>query len=203
MGGGSICPPILSFASFIKVNRGACLVLGSGRMFSPPHFLPDRIFNGRETRIAFGLQLHPCDYQPIRPFDCLLIDLGSSDYGDLVHTAPQCVTMPHNEGSFYAWRNKDTGRAEIRIAAHDDVRTTGKGLANRGIRLSAHDHGLSYREPAEMLQVGLEPPRQTPVLADDAIQSDRCNEYDLRPTHGRWNAGIEDCHTATLALIWG
>jgi hypothetical protein len=143
----------LDFTSFEDLYGEACLVLRSGRMLGPAYFFPDPIVEGRKARIAHGLQLDPRDHQPIRFVHYLPIDLGSPDHGNLVRLPSQCITARHGERGFDTWRNDNAGRAETRIAAHNDIGPAGKGLANRSICLSTHDYGLSYCDLAEMPQV--------------------------------------------------
>src|SRR5258708_17348207 len=45
--------------------------------------------------------------------------------------------------------------------------------------LAAHNHRTIQRHLAEMLQVGLQSPRQLTIAADDEVVPDRCNQDDF------------------------
>jgi hypothetical protein len=104
---------------------------------------------------------------------------------------------------------REARRAGIPVSPRRVARVTmvvrpASGL-DRQIGLAAHHHRLAHGEAAEMLQIGLEPPRHVAAQPDHAVVGDGGDEDELDTSQlrrGRTGA-IRSAHTATFALMCG
>ena len=145
-----------------------------------------RRIEGGEVRIAVDVGVHLGELEAIGVGKQLGVELGPADH--------EQRRRPADGGD----RGRGVGEAfgafgaELRVAAYDEVASSGQRTAERLPGLASHQDGVAERERTEMLQVGPEPPRQLVVASDGAVARDRGDEDDLG-----------SIHTATGALMCG
>ena len=168
---------------FIDVDRIGRLVVRPGRMVGALDLAPDLRIDGRERRVARGLQLDAGDHQAIGVRDGLRIDIGAAHHADLIDAAAQRIAARRIErGGDARSSPAHPGSSTSGSRRHHDIGAAWQRPAReRLVGLAAHHHRLAPGDVAEVPHLGLEPPRQFAALPDHAVLGDGDDQDDARP----------------------
>ncbi len=88
------------------------------------------------------------------------------------------IGLPERKGLFHRSGNVNARDGKARIARQDDGLASRKRLADRQECLATHQDRPAERQASKMPEIGLEPPDQFVVVADDAVVGDGGDDDD-------------------------
>ena len=137
----------------------------------------------RKQGVALDLGIDLGDIEALGPGQQGLIDLRAADHTDLGSPVLLGLLAGNRDRLFQPLAGQGALGLKRAIARQHNIQTPGQGLERLGVPgRPAHDHRLEQGNGFEIDQIGLEPPRNTP-LGPDHIVSGAGNDK------GDWNLG--------------
>src|SRR5262245_52888607 len=122
------------------------------------------------------------NFQAVSHRDCGGEDVAPADHHNFVDAAFCGVLSRNAERRIEARRQHSAASDQTEITREDDIGAPVKHLADRLVRLAAHDYGAIEGKLAKTLKVRLQVPGQLTFAANDQVVADCCHEHDFHNT---------------------